>query len=131
MSPNRPGAQLAARHELRARNYRLQAERLLLEQYTDLDSAGALLYESAKQCINAIANQQGLNPVSTGAKRRFLRSLAEEVTGSPDLMQAWRSVETLHVHADRGHLAPPDFLEAWTNAQAFIDQMLLIYRAPE
>ena len=130
MSPNRPGAQSAARHELRARNYRRQAERLL-EQYTDLDSAGALLYESAKQCINAIANQQGLNPVSTGAKRRFLRSLAEEVRGPSTRMQAWRSVETLHIHADRGHLARQDFLEAWTNAQAFIDQMLLIYRAPE
>ena len=34
----------------------------LLERDADLDSAGALLYESAKQCINAVANQEGINP---------------------------------------------------------------------
>ncbi len=92
-----------------------------------MDSAGALLYEAAKQCINAIANQRGLNPVSTGAKRRFLRTATVGATVPLDLMRAWRAAETLHVHADRGHLEPSDFEEAWATAQAFINQMLLIY----
>ena len=60
-----------------ARNYRSRAQ-ILLERDSDLDSAGALLYESAKQCINAVANQQGENPGPTRAKMRFLRDLVEQ-----------------------------------------------------
>ena len=57
-----------------ARNYRSQAQ-MLLDRDSDLDSAGALLYESAKQCINAVAIQRGENPGPTRAKIRFLRYL--------------------------------------------------------
>ena len=54
VSLNSPERQRSVFHEVRARNYRRQAELLL--QGTDLDSAGVLLYESAKQCVNAVAN---------------------------------------------------------------------------
>ena len=64
--------QRAERHRERAVSYRADAD-LLLVRYGKPDSAGALLYEAAKQCINeqcinALANQAGQNPGSTGAK---------------------------------------------------------------
>ena len=130
MSLNRPGPSLAARHEAMARNYRSRA-RLLFGQYGDLDSAGALLYESAKQCINAVANQNGINPGPIRAKMQFLVSIADRDSATLDLIRHWEGAGALHIHADRGHLARQDFLEAWTSAQAFINQMLLVYRAPE
>ena len=130
MSRNNPDQGQAEFHEARARNYRRQAQ-LLRDRDGDNDSAGILLYESAKQCINALANQQGSNPTSTGAKLRFLRSIAERETASLDLMRNWRSANLLHVHADRGFLTDDEFTEAWIEAQAFIDQMLLIYGGNE
>ncbi len=130
MSLNNPGRARAAFHEARARNYRRQAE-FLQERDGDNDSAGILLYESAKQCINALANQRGSNPTSTGAKVRFLRSVAEREPRSLNLMGNWRSVNLLHVHADRGFLTNNQFMDAWTDAQTFIDQMLLIYAGNE
>ena len=130
MSRNNPSQGQAEFHEGRARNYRRQAE-LLRERDGDNDSAGILLYESAKQCINALANQQGSNPTSTGAKLRFLSSVAEREPPGLNLMRNWRSANLLHVHADRGHLTDNQFVDAWTEAQAFIDQMLFIYAGDE
>ena len=130
MNRNSPARQRAARHEARARNYRLRAE-LLLEQDGDSDSAGALLYEAAKQCINAVANQQGNNPGPTGAKERFLHGIAAQADVPPNLIQRWESAVELHIHADRGHLDALDFMERWERAQNFIDVMLLIYTQGE
>ena len=115
--PVRPGPELAAEHEARAREYRRLAE-LLLEREDCPIAAGTLLYESAKQCIN---------PGSTGAKRRFLNELAGVESAVPNLLLNWRNANLLHVHADRGHLSRGDFEVAWASAQTFIDQMLLIY----
>ena len=97
------------------------------ERDRDDDSAGILLYESAKQCINALANQRGNDPTSTGAKVRFLRGIAEREPSSLNLMGNWRFATLLHIHADRGHLTDGEFTQAWGRAQTFIDQMLLIY----
>ena len=113
-----------------ARNYRRQAQ-LLLDRDDDLDSAGALLYESAKQCINAVANQQGENPGPTGAKFRFLGGILEQGLTTPDLLKNWHNATQLHIHADRGHLLRSTFMENWRATHNFINQMLLIYRAPE
>lgn len=113
-----------------ARNYRSRAQ-ILLERDSDLDSAGALLYESAKQCINAVANQQGENPGPTRAKMRFLRDLVEQDPMAADMLRNWQNAVQLHIHADRGSLIPSAFMEHWSATQFFIDQMLLIYRAPE
>jgi len=113
-------------HEARARNYRRQAN-LLLERDNDIDCAGALLYESAKQCINAVANQRGGNPGTTGGKVNVVRALARENPGGTPLMQNWQRADRLHIHADRGNLNAAEYADAWEQAQAFIESMLTIY----
>ena len=126
MTPGRPGAEKAAWHYARALSYRRDARRLL-EQDRNQHSAGALLYEAAKQCINALANRQGVNPGSTGAKLRFLTDLAAGESSPPTLRQDWEAAMQLHIHADQGYLDDGKFSEAWEMAQAFIDGMLLLY----
>ena len=125
-----PGREKAAFHELRARNYRRQA-RLLLEREQDPDCAGALLYESVKQCINALANQQGIDPLSTAAKFHFLRDLTGVEPGLPYPIQRWRAADRLHINADRGHLAAPQFMEYWAQAESLIDDLLELYAGRE
>ncbi|MYC32866.1 MAG: hypothetical protein F4X64_06780 [Chloroflexi bacterium] len=117
----------AERHYTRAVSYRDDAN-LLLIQYHKSDSAGALMYEAAKQCINAVANLNGLNPGSTGAKRRYLESVAARPSNSLlNLEKGWQAVSLLHIHADRGHLNSSEFRAAWLLAQDFVDDMLVIY----
>ena len=125
-----PGREKAAFHEIRARHYRRQA-RLLLEREQDPDCAGAILYEAAKQCINALANQKGLDPLSTAAKFHFLRNLTAGEPGLPYLRQRWRAADRLHINADRGHLAAPQFMECWAQAESFIADLLELYAARE
>ena len=113
----------------RALNYREDAV-ILLQRYDRPYSAAALLYESAKQCINAVANLNGQNPGAVGAKRAYLRRLASQETRERyDLTRGWESATQLHIHADRGHLTEEDFRETWQVTQAFIDDMLTIYDA--
>ena len=111
-------------HVASARRYRRNADALL--ERGEPESAGALLYESAKRCINAIANQQGNNPVKTTAKVAALRSVAAQGLTDFDLMRGWQSATYLHTHADQGHLTASDFLVAWGTTQAFIAEMLNI-----
>ena len=114
-------------HRARAVSYRDDAN-LLLTQYGKPDSAGALIYESAKQCINAIANWNGQNPGATGGKTRHLETIAAQPPGdSFDLVAGWRAASLLHINADRGHLTEARFQETWLLAQVFIDDMLSIY----
>ncbi len=113
-------------HSSMARVYRADAG-LMLER-SRLHSAGALLYESAKQCINAVANQQGQNPGYTRAKTMYVRSIAGQHSNARfDLADGWQSASRLHIHADRGHLNEEDFHRNWLIAQAFIDDMLNIF----
>ncbi len=137
--------QMAVRHEARARNYRRQAH-LMLERDSDSDCAAALLYESAKQCINAIANQLGENPGATRGKVNLLRKVAASETDGASLMENWQHADKLHIHADRDHrwvrgctvrhllhihadrdrLSAGEFNRSWQQAQAFISAMLII-----
>ena len=128
MARNSSGRERATRHEVRARNYRRQAQALFLRD-ADLDCAGALMYESAKQCVNAVANLNGINPGPTGAKVRFVMNLAGMAGYPPNLLQRWNSAMDLHIYADREHLTQPEFIESWERAQSFIDEMLLICSA--
>ena len=116
----------ATKHEARARNYRRQAE-LLLQRDSDADCAGILLYEAAKQCINAVANQRGQNPGATGGKVSMVREVVAEVPSGSDLIRSWQGADKLHIHADRGHLDAGEYDESWQQAQAFITAMLTIY----
>ena len=109
-----------------AREYLRLAE-LILTQESSRIAAGALLYESAKQCINAVANLQMMNPVSTGAKLRFLLDLSEREPGYPEIYLNWRAANLLHVNADRGLLTDRNFDDAWESSHAFIIQLLEIY----
>ena len=110
----------------RARDYRSHAN-LLLEQYAYTDSAGALLYESAKQCINAVANLRGENPATIGAKKRALDDIARGEDDGEIIIRNWEDVFKLHIHADRGYLARSEFPVLWARAQGFVDRMLGIY----
>ena len=116
----------AIRHEARARNYRRQAE-TLLQRDADVDCAGALIYEAAKQCINAVANQRGSNPGTIGGKVNVLRALSADEDETHDLMRYWQGADRLHIHADRGNLDTATYAGAWQQAQAFIESMLTIY----
>ena len=100
---------------------------LMLRRDADTDCASALLYESAKQCINAVANQRGRNPGTIGGKVNVVREIETEVSGRLDLMQSWQHADKLHIHADRGHLVAEEISESWEAAHAFIDSMLTIY----
>ena len=126
MSLNNPGRERAARHAAQAQEYRRLAD-LLLARETAPEAAGELLYAAAKQGINAVANQQGVNPAATAAKRRFLAAIAESAPAAAALRDNWQSAADLHIHADRLHLPAADFTKAWEKAQLFIDQMLAIY----
>lgn len=117
----------ATKHEARARNYRRQAE-LLLQRDSDTDCAGILLYEAAKQCINAVANQRGQNPGTTGGKVNIVREVVTEVPNDHDLIRYWQGADKLHIHADRGHLSAGEYDESWQHAQAFIGAMLTVYQ---
>ena len=118
--------QRATRHETRARNYRRQAD-LLLERDNDTDCAGALLYEAAKQCINAVANQRGENPGTTSGKVNVVREVAAEELNGTVLFTNWQSADKLHIHADREYLTAFQYDEAWQKSQEFIAAMLTIY----
>lgn len=119
--------QRAERHRARAVSYRDDAN-LLLTQYNKPDSAGALLYEAAKQCINALSNWNGQNPGATGSKTRYLETVAAQPPGDGfDLAVGWEAAMRLHIHADRGHLSEADFQKAQLLAQVFVDDMLVIY----
>lgn len=128
MTSDDPFQSRAERHEARARNY-LQKAEMLLNEYADPDSAGALMYEAAKQCVNAVANQRGANPGTTGAKINALRSIATQHSDYPDLMRDWRFANNLHIHADREFLTDTEYAESWASARAFITDMLAIYAA--
>ena len=73
---------------------------------------GALMYEAAKQCVNAVANQRGANPGATGAKVNELRSIEAQRTDYPNLMKRWKLADHLHIHADREFLNDAQYAEA-------------------
>ena len=100
---------------------------ILLQRERADAAAGALLYEAAKQCINAVANQHGANPGTTGGKYSFLRNLVTGEAPGQVLMDNWRSANDLHLNADRLIMSDDEFRAAWEQSQAFIDQMLMIY----
>ena len=106
--------------------YRADAD-LMLERGRP-HSTGTLLYESAKQCLNAVANKRGRNPTHTREKMYYLGDLVDQYPDrQPVLKDGWRAALDLHLHADRGNLTENDFSEYWYSAQTFIDNMLEIY----
>ena len=115
----------ADEHRTEALRYRRNADALLVQG--ERVSAGALLYESAKRCINAVANQQGSNPVRTRSKFQFLRTIAAQGLTDFNLLAGWHESTNLHSHADQSHLTDGAFRVAWDTTQTFIAEMLAIY----
>lgn len=110
--------------------YRTDA--VLLSERGSPHSAGTLLYESAKQCLNAVANKQGHNPVHTREKMRYLGVIVDQYPDSQSILEdGWRPAMRLHLHADRGNLTDDAFESNWLDAQTFIDDMLELYEEEE
>ncbi len=109
-----------------------RADANLLLQRGSLHSAGTLLYESTKQCLNAVTNKRGHNPVYTRQKMRYLGVIVNQRLDSQSVLEdGWQAALKLHIHADRGNLADDAFESNWRDAQMFIDNMLEIYAEEE
>ena len=135
-----PEARLAkaARHYQRAGQYQSLAQSLRAGAAVDVDvtdaeiltaAAGALLYEAAKQCVNAVANRNGRDPQGNHEKMAELRTIANAHPNYPDLLEGSRAAWHLHIHADQVNLTPDELATALEKAAGFIADMRSIYRA--
>ena len=137
MTPiHEPGPEKARLHYQRAEAYRGLARELLEQSSRALatrsailtDSAGALIYEAAKQSVNAVANLRGRDPQDNHAKLAEIRSIIADSLTSLDLRDGADSAWQLHIHADQGNLTPASFSEHFANAADFVDEMQAIFR---
>ncbi len=136
MLPPEPGPQKADIHYRRAGEYQELAQRLLADSSnsngeTDIqaDAAGALLYEAAKQSVNAVANLRGQDPQENQAKLAELRNIAQDYPEVPNLTRGAREAWNLHIHADQAGLAPAELTAQFSGATAFVNAMRRIYLA--
>lgn len=136
MTPiHEPGPEKARLHYQRAEAYRELAQELLEQSSLTAaarsailaDSAGALIYEAAKQSVNAVANLRGRDPQDNHAKLAEIRSIIADSLTSLDLRDGADSAWRLHIHADQGNLTPASFSEHFANATAFVEEMQAIY----
>ena len=100
-----------------------------LDEDIRLASAGALLYEAAKQCVNAVANLNGRDPQANHEKMAALRTIANAHPNYPDLLDDSRKAWQLHIHADQAHLTPDELDYTLKRAIQFIADMQSIYCA--
>ena len=91
--PSEPGPAKAARHYRRAGEYYELAQGFLTRASGDAEAAdilaaagGALLYEAAKQCVNAVANLTGRDPQANHEKMAALRVIANAHPTYPNLI---------------------------------------------
>ena len=133
--PPEPGPDKAHWHYQRANSYREIAQELIERSRADAgraevlaDVAGALLYEAAKQCVNAVANLRGNDPQDNHAKVAEVRAIIAEGLTSYDLRGGARAAWELHIHADQGGLLPDRFAGRFAMAADFVDEMQAIYR---
>ena len=92
-------------------------------------AAGALLYEAAKQCVNAVANLRGSDPQDNRAKIDEISAVIAQGLTTFNLRVGSRAAWDLHIHADQGDLTTVDFRERFALAADFIDEMQAIYRS--
>ena len=133
--PSEPGPAKAARHYRRAGEFYELAQGFLARASGDAGAAdilvaagGALLYEAAKQCVNAVANLNGRDPQANHEKMAALRAIANTHPAYPNLIKGSRTAWDLHIHADQGNLALPDLASALEQTRQFIIDMRSIYR---
>ena len=135
--PSEPGPDKARRHYQRADAYRDLAQELLEQSFRAIapraeilaDAAGALMYEAAKQCVNAVANLHGRDPQDNRAKMGEINAIVAEGFTVFDLVEGSRAAWELHIHADQATLLPDRFGDRFNTAADFIDEMQAIYRS--
>ena len=94
-----------------------------------LASAGAFLYEAAKQSVNAVANLNGLDPQANQDKMDALRTIANAHPRTyPNLIVDSRAAWELHIHADQFNLPPDDLASRLERTRRFIADLQSIYR---
>ena len=133
--PSEPGPAKAARHYRRAGEYYELAQGFLARASGDAGAAdilvaagGALLYEAAKQCVNAVANLNGRDPRGNHEKMAALRAIANDHPAYTYLIRDSAQSWALHIHADQGNLGPTELESALEQTRQFIMDMRSIYR---
>ena len=124
-----PGAawNAAARKHYRAA-VRLKARAKRLYEEDELEAAAELLYMAAKRAVNAVANSRSRNPISTRAKYRQLKRIAQSEPDGARLLTLWDAAWRLHTYADQ--MPELTTLEQdWRSALEFIAEMLAILPA--
>ena len=107
---------------LKARAERLYAEK---EDEGDLEAAAELLYLAAKRAVNAVANSRSRNPISTRAKYRQLKRIAQAESDGAQLLTLWDAAWRLHTYADQmPELATLE--QDWHGALEFTNRMLAL-----
>ena len=131
-----PGLAKAAHHYRRAGEYQTLAQNLLDGVAVNTQNAeiltaaaGALLYEAAKQCVNAVANLNGRDPQANHEKMAALRAIADAHPNYPNLIDDSRAAWHLHIHADQFNLPPDRLASAQERTTRFVSDLQSIYRA--
>ena len=131
-----PGPAKAALHYRRAGEYYELAPAILARASGAADAAdiltassGALLYEAAKQCVNAVANLNGRDPQANHEKMAELSAIANAHPSYTSLIRDAGASWALHIHADQANLPPDDLASALEQTRRFIVDMRRIYRA--
>ena len=132
-----PGLAKAAHHYRRAGQYQSLAQSLLAGATVGVGvadaeiltaAAGALRYEAAKQCVNAVANLNGRDPQANHEKMAALRAIADAHPNYPNLIDDSRAAWHLHIHADQFNLPPGRLASAQERTARFVAYMMSIYR---
>ena len=98
--PPAPAWNAAARNHYRAA-VRPQARAEQLYADDELEAAAELLYMAAKRPVNAVANSRSRNPISTRAKYRQLKRIAQVEPDGAQLLTLWDAAWRLHTYADQ------------------------------
>ena len=104
---------------------RLKARAEQLYEEGELEAAAELLYMAAKRAINAVANSRSHNPISTRAKYRQLKRIAQAEPDGAQLLTLWDAAWRLHTYADQ--MPDMSVLERdWRSALEFIAKMMTL-----
>ena len=109
------------KHYRAAVRLKTRAEQLYADD--ELEAAAELLYMAAKRAINAVANSRSRNPISTRAKYRQLKRIAQTEPDGAQLLTLWNAAWRLHTYADQmpeSATLEPD----WQRTLEFIAGML-------
>ena len=133
--PREPGLAKAELHYRNARQYRELAQ-IVLSVSTDLvehdilaAGAGALLYESAKQSVDAVANLHGRDPKGNHEKLEEIYRVMADYPSYSNLLLGAAATWYLHIHADQFDLTRDEFDQNFTATVSFIREMLTIYES--